>query len=90
MQLQAEINTIPLPYLDKESANDQFSNKIDDLKNRYASLVRIQGQPYPFEGSSHVPSKSNSTYHYKNAKGEIFSNDGVSWYDASGKQVGNK
>lgn len=69
MQLQAEINTIPLPYLDKESANDQFSNKIDDLKNRYASLVRIKGQAYPFEGSNnqqqHVISYQGKQYRYK-------------------------
>jgi hypothetical protein len=41
MQLQAEINTIPLPFLDWQSASDQFENKRDDIKRRAASQPEL-------------------------------------------------
>lgn len=47
-QLQAEINTIPLPYLDWDTASAQFDNKRDSLKNFGASMPEMykpKGQP---------------------------------------------
>ena len=41
MQLQAELNTIPLPFLDWESANDAFENKRVDLQRRAASQPEL-------------------------------------------------
>jgi hypothetical protein len=34
MQLQAEINTIPLPYLDPQTADAMFSDKLQDIQTR--------------------------------------------------------
>lgn len=40
-QLQAEINTIPLPYLDWESANGQFENKRSSLTGFAQSMPEL-------------------------------------------------
>jgi len=45
MQLQAEINTIPMPYLDWQSANAQFENKRGDIRNRASSQPEIYTPP---------------------------------------------
>jgi hypothetical protein len=41
MMLQAEVNTIPVPYLDWESANLQFENKRSSLQGRARSLPEL-------------------------------------------------
>ncbi len=50
MQLQAEINTIPLPFLDWESANNAFENKRSDLKRAHLPSQnfthRVKNEPY--------------------------------------------
>ena len=38
MQLQAEINTIPLPYLDAQTADTMFQDKLEDLRMRNPNL----------------------------------------------------
>jgi hypothetical protein len=45
IQLQAEINTIPLPTLDWESASDQFDNKRASLAGRASSMPTIYTPP---------------------------------------------
>jgi hypothetical protein len=44
-QLQAEINTIPLPYLDGDSANAQFENKRASLAGFAQSMPQIYKPP---------------------------------------------
>jgi hypothetical protein len=45
MQLQAEINSVPLPYLDPQTADAAFNDKYEDLKIRNRSLPTFFGQP---------------------------------------------
>ena len=45
MQLQAEINTIPLPYLGWDEASPAFDNKRDDIRTRAASQPQIYQPP---------------------------------------------
>jgi hypothetical protein len=45
MQLQAEINSVPLPYLDMQTADTAFADKFEDLKTRNRSLPTFFGQP---------------------------------------------
>ncbi len=42
LQLQAEINTIPLPYLDPQSADAQFADKLEDLNIRNSRIPGYQ------------------------------------------------
>jgi hypothetical protein len=35
-----------------------------------------------------VATPEDNKHHYNSAKGEIFSNDGKTWYDAKGKKIG--
>jgi hypothetical protein len=44
MQLQAEINSVPLPYLDTQTADTAFADKFQDLKMRNRSLPTFFGQ----------------------------------------------
>lgn len=46
IQLQAEIHTIPLPYLDKDSADPLFKDKMEDLAGRNQSIPSF-GQKAP-------------------------------------------
>jgi hypothetical protein len=40
-QIQAEINRVPLPYLDWESASGKFDLTRDDIRSRAASIPQI-------------------------------------------------
>jgi hypothetical protein len=44
MQLQAEINTIPLPYLDSQTADTMFRDKLEDIQIRNRSTPSFYGQ----------------------------------------------
>jgi hypothetical protein len=44
-----------------------------------------QGAP---KQATTAPGPGTAKFHYQGKKGEIFSNDGQTWYDASGKQIG--
>lgn len=47
MQLQAEINTIPLPYLDAQTAATMFADKFDDMKSRNRNIPGFGQQSAP-------------------------------------------
>ena len=44
MQLQAEINTIPLPYVDSQTADAMFQDKLEDLNSRNRNLPGFGNQ----------------------------------------------
>lgn len=52
MQLQAEINTIPLPYLDQQTADTMFQDKLEDLRMRNPGLAPPAAQSQTQGGSS--------------------------------------
>jgi len=45
MQLQAEINTIPLPYIDGQTAETMFADKLEDLQTRNKGLPQFNASP---------------------------------------------
>jgi len=51
MQLQAEINTIPLPYIDGQTAETMFADKLEDVQIRNKSLPGFNAS-----GSTAAPS----------------------------------
>lgn len=51
MQLQAEINTIPLPYVDAQSAETMFNDKFEDMKIRNHNIPNF-GQSSPQAGEN--------------------------------------
>jgi hypothetical protein len=64
---------------------DNLRSFADDVQERYPENY---GQYKKQTSKSETPSEQNSKLHYNSAKGEIFSNDGVTWYDAQGNKVG--
>jgi|SRR5713101_5679949 len=60
MQLQAEINTIPLPYLDPQSADAAFRDKLEDIQTRNRSLPSFYGQTeQPTQGELNPPKEAD-------------------------------
>jgi hypothetical protein len=71
--LQAEMNTIPKPYLARQEANDQFNNKIQDVRDRNKSIPGMAGKPEGGHSVGERITQDGKTYTVKevNADGSI-------------------
>jgi hypothetical protein len=69
---------------------DAFIAGMKGLKPTLESVAK-EGKTFHqriVEPTASVPGPHNNKYHYNSSKGEIFSNDGKTWYDAQGNKVG--
>jgi hypothetical protein len=72
---------------------DNLQQTQTDLMGKYpdSHANYTKAKPYaPKAGGAEgtVPGPGNAQHHYNSAKGEIFSNDGKTWYDGKGQQIG--
>lgn len=103
--IQKVLNTVPPPNTPQESFDSNFNRyykPMEVLTNKKVELSAPKGyvppkkedfyppKAAPQTKGAEVPREGNSKYHMGNAKGEIFSNDGKTWYDAQGKLIKNK
>jgi len=94
----AEMHTIPMGGIDVASANEAFKDKLQSIDDRNKFLPRVKGQ-HPSdikptkeaEEKADIPTVQNHKYRVEpKGKPPIYSNDGKTWYDAKGKQIGAK
>ena len=103
--IQKVLNTIPPPNTPQESFKENFNRYYTPMKvltDKKVELTAPKGYTppkkedlYPSKEApkpkgTEVPREGNAKFHVGNAKGEIFSNDGKTWYDAQGKLIKNK
>lgn len=94
--LDLELANIPNPTMkptDIQHKLSQFQENIERASEGFPKLPGLKSAKEVRETTEKskaesVPSVGNAKYHLQGAKGEIFSNDGTTWYDKDGKQVG--
>jgi hypothetical protein len=70
-----------------------FQENIDQASAGFPKLPglktpkQVRDEEEGTRGSSNVPSEGNAKYHLSGKAGEIFSNDGKTWFDSNGKPV---
>jgi hypothetical protein len=82
--IQTEMHTVPKPYLTAEEAGPAFQNYMDGVQGRNNNNVKFPEKQEKIP----VPTVEDSKYHMQSSKGQILSNDGKTWYDLQGKQIG--
>lgn len=72
-----------------QNANVTHERNIGYISNRYVDVGKyssLSNNAAP-KSSQSVPGPGAAQFHYQGAKGEIFSNDGKTWYDRKGAPV---
>lgn len=91
LQLNLELANIPAPYFDTDTATsrlDAFQENVDIVSDGYPKNLPGVQHPSKLKEKLEAPAAGNAKFHLQGAKGEIFSNDGTTWYDTKGERVG--
>jgi hypothetical protein len=93
-QYQKDLRQLLKNLEDEENQQTQANLKSIDDTIRHGAVapdLNNQGKPTkttPSRRSTDVATPEHNKYHFTGKNGEIFSNDGTTWYDAKGKKVG--
>ena len=96
-QLDIEMEQLPTPYVGATVGNkqlDAFQENIDRATEGFPTNLPGLKSPAQVRAESEKPKEAaapgpgSAKFHYAGGKGEIFSDDGKTWYDSAGKKVG--